>query len=216
MVCRCFGEPTFASTSGWAITRLTVWVFSALMITMKQIWAEIRLRELMSLEDGWGIEEGREVYHKFLGRIEAHPQAVMFRISLAGVRRTDVSFPRESVVELARRFRGQKGFSLWDATDENVLDNWDAAATKREQPLFVWNRKGYRLLGPLPSPGLRRLLDFALESESVTTAQVARHFRWSASNASNKLRALAEGGYLLRREETAASGGIEFLHHRIR
>ena len=189
---------------------------SALMNVVKQRWAEVRLRDLMALEDAWGVEEGREAYRKLLERVEAHPTALVFRISLAGVRRTDVSFPRESVVEMARRFRGQKGFCLWDVSDENLLENWDAAAGKREQPLFVWNRKGHRLLGPAPSPGLEKVLSFSLEHEYVTTAQVAKDFRWSASNASNKLRSLTEGGYLLRREEAATSGGIEYLHYRIR
>jgi len=186
------------------------------MNIVKQNWTEVRLRDLMALEDAWGVEEGREVYRKLLERVEAHPSALIFRLSLAGVRRTDVSFPRESVVEIARRFRGQKGFCLWDVADENLLENWDAAAAKREQPLFVWNRKGYRLLGPTPSPGLSKVLNFAIEYESVTTAQIVNHFRWSPSNASNKLRSLTQSGYLLRREEAATSGGIEFLHYRVR
>src|SRR5206468_11789022 len=109
--------------------------------------------------EGLGVEEGREVYQKLLDRVEKNPGAMVFRISLAGVRRTDVSFPRESVVELARRFRGQKGFCLWNVSDENILDNWDAAAMKREQPIFEWSRKGHRLIGPEPSHGLRQALD---------------------------------------------------------
>lgn len=186
------------------------------MNPVKQIFVEIKLRDLMSIPDGWGVEEGREIYHKLLERVETHPEATIFRISLAGVRRTDVSFPRESVIELAVRYKGQKGFSVWDAADENLLDNWDAAAIKRAQPLFVWSRKGYRLLGSVPSAGLKGVLEFALEHDYVTTAQVASHFKWTASNASNKLRALTEAGYLLRREETARTGGLEFLHYRIR
>jgi hypothetical protein len=186
------------------------------MNAVKQNWVVIRLRELMSLPDGWGVEEGREVYHKLLGRIEAHPEASVFRISLGGVRRTDVSFPRESVIELARRFRGQKGFCLWDVSDENLLENWDAAALKRDQPLFAWNRKGYRLLGLQPSAGLRKVLEFALEHDIITAAQLASQFGWTTSNASNKLRSLSEGGYILRREETAPSGGIEYMYQRVR
>jgi hypothetical protein len=186
------------------------------MKPVNQNWAEVRLRDLMPHDEGWGVEEGRDVYHKLLDRVEKNPGATVFRISVEGIRRTDVSFPRESVVELAQRFRGQKGFCLWNASDENILENWDAAALKREQPIFEWGRKGYRLLGPEPSQGLRQVLDFALDRDAVTTAQVASHFRWSAANASNKLRSLADGGYLLRREESAPTGGIEFVYHRVR
>lgn len=195
---------------------MTIAFESGLMKGVKQNWVEIRLRELMSMPDGWGVEEGREVYHKLLGSVEANPSALVFRISLAGVRRTDVSFPRESVIELAVRFRSQKGFCLWDVTDDNLLENWDAAAAKREQPLFVWNRKGARLLGPQPSAGLKGPLEYALENETLTTAQVAHHFKWSSPNASNKLRALSDGGYVLRLGNTAASGGIEYVYHRIK
>ena len=176
----------------------------------------MRLRDLMSLPDGWGVEEGREVYHKLLERVEVHSQAVVFRISLAGVRRTDVSFPRESVIEMAYRYRGQKGFCLCDLSDDNLAENWDAAALKRGQPIFVWSRKGYRLLGPLPSTGLRKVLDLIMEQDNITTAELARHARATVSNASNKLRALSDGGYILRREQAAATGGIEYVYKRIR
>lgn len=186
------------------------------MKLVKRNCTEIRLRQLMSAEDGWGIEEGRKVYRKLLDQVEAHSGAIVFRISLAGVRRTDVSFPRESVVEVAVRFRGQKGFYLWDVKDQNVLENWDAAASKREQPLFVWTDKKARLLGPEPPPSFKDVLEFALQHDSVTTTRVATEFALSTSNASNKLRGLSDMGYLLRREETASTGGIEYVYQRVR
>src|SRR5689334_22475085 len=99
----------------------------------------IRLRAHMDRADGWGHAEGQEVLERLLSLIEAQPAVRLVRISLHGVERTDASFPRESVVELAKRFRGTIGFCLTDAEDQDLLDNWDAAARKKEQPLIAWN-----------------------------------------------------------------------------
>jgi hypothetical protein len=187
-----------------------------LVRSVKPSCTEIRLRELMSEPDGWGIEQGRQVYRKLLACVDAHPTSIVFRISLARVKRTDVSFPRESVVELAARFRGQKGFYLRDVNGESLLENWDAAANRREQPLFVWVDKTPRLLGPEPPRTVKDVLAFALQHDFVTTARVAGQFGLSSSNASNKLRTLSDMGYLLRKEEAAPTGGLEYVYHRVR
>ncbi len=177
---------------------------------MKQSTATIRLRESMDRDDGWGRTEGREVFDRLLAIVDANPEVALFRISLAGVRRTDASFPRESVAELAKRFRGKKGFCLVEVEDADLLDNWDAAANKKEQPLLVWYSRGRRLLGPAPSEGLRALFDFVADRSGTTTSEAATVLGLNVPNASNKLKALWEQGYVLRRERVAATGGIEF------
>lgn len=176
---------------------------------------ELRLRDYMAADDGWGHEEGHRLYKKLLDIVERNPDEVIFRLSLKGVSRTDTSFPRESVVELARRFRGQKGFCLTDVSNEDLIDNWDAAALKREQPLFVWTATGYRLLGPAPSHGTREVLDYVLQMGTVTSAQVAEALGLKVPNASNKLKELWTSGYILRREDVSPSGGIEYRYFRI-
>lgn len=184
---------------------------------MNEMAFEIRLRDLMASSDGWGHEEGREVFANLLKVVESNPGKRIFRISLAGVSRTDASFPRESVMELARRYRGDKGFCLVDGSNPDLLDNWDAAAEKKNQPMVVWlSDEKYQLIGPQPSRGNTATLAFALLTPVVRAAEVAEQLDLKVQNASTKLKQLWEQGFLLRREDVADSGGVEYQYFRIR
>ena len=185
------------------------------MNILNQMTATIRLRDLMDRDDGWGNEEGREVHHKLLHAVEREAGTLIFRISLAGIRRTDASFPRESVVEVAKRFRGQKGFCLTEVAHPDLLDNWDAAALKRQQPLTVWCRDHPTIIGPAPSRGTQRLVDYVLSVRETTAATVAKALQLTLTNASSKLKHLVEAGFILRRNAIAPTGGVEYHYFRI-
>ena len=182
---------------------------------MNETPATLRLRDYMDDQDGWGHEQGHRVFEALLKSLEGLPASRVIRVSLSGVRRTDASFPRESVIELARRFRGERGFCLVDVRDPDLLDNWDAAALKRGQPLVSWWGDNWRLLGPSPSRGNTKTFEYLMATESATASHVAKILTLSLTNASTKLKQLLEGGYLLRSEETAQSGGVEYVYHRI-
>ncbi len=177
---------------------------------------QIRLRDFMSRDDGWGHEEGQSVLGQLLRAVEDHSRVDLVRISLEGVRRTDASFPRESVVELARRYRGEKGVCLTHCTNQDLLDNWDAAALKKEQPLLVWNDDQYRIIGPPPSLGNQEMLQLALSRASITASTAAKALDLKITNASMKLKQLEQQGYLLRKEVVSPSGGKEFVYLRIK
>ena len=177
---------------------------------------QIRLRDYMPGPDGWGHAQGRHIYEKLRALVEAHPGEMIYAISLEGIEHTDASFPRESVVELARRYRCQRGFCLQDATDPDLLDNWDAAALKREQPLIVWQGETARILGPQPGEGLREMLRYVLSVPFTATSDAAHALHLKVPNASNKLKQLWQGGYIMRRERTASSGGVEYEYYRIK
>jgi hypothetical protein len=176
----------------------------------------IKLREFMDREDGWGTDEGQEVFLRLSRFIQDHPATTVFHVSLDGVRRTDASFPRESVMEVARKLRKKAGFCLFDVDNQDLLDNWDAAALKKEQPIFVWLKKGHRLLGPQPSPGTAEVLDFTLEKTQTRAADVSKELGLKIPNASMKLKQLWEQGFVLRREDVADTGGIEYIYFPIR
>lgn len=176
----------------------------------------ISLRELMERSDGWGHEEGRQLHTKLLARVEENPADLVCSISLTGVERTDASFPRESVMELARRFRGHRGFCLTDVENQDLLENWDAAATKIGQPLCVWSGENARLIGPKPTEGTTELFDYILENPFVTTSMIVSKFNLSVQNASNKLNRLWSDGYVLRRERVSPSGGTEYQYFKIK
>lgn len=176
----------------------------------------IVLRDFMGDQDGWGTDEGRIVCDKLLHYVESHPEVQVFHVSLSGVRRTDASFPRESVMELARRYRKKLGFCIVDVSKDDLLDNWDAAALKKEQPMFCWLPKGYKALGPQPSTGCADVLNLVLGGIETRASDVSKDLSLKIANASMKLKQLWEQGFVLRREDTADSGGIEFVYYPIR
>lgn len=183
---------------------------------MNQKGQQIDLRDHMDRDDAWGVEEGREIHARLLTVVEANPGVRVFRISLQRVKRTDASAPRESVLELARRYRKDKGFCLVDMHHSDLRENWDAAALKKDQPLCIWDEKRCDWIGPQASRGTRDVLDFvAGRSNPVFTSEVCKALDLSAQNASTKLKALWEKGYLLRQEMSAPTGGVEYAYLRI-
>ena len=81
---------------------------------------------------------------------------------------------------------------------------------------MAWCGQDYTILGPQPSASNLTLLEIVLSKQSVTTAQVAVDLDISVQNASTKLKKLVEEGYIMRREEVAESGGIEYVYAAIR
>lgn len=176
----------------------------------------IRLVDLMGSPEGWGRTQGREVYQRLLGAVEANAGVMVFKVSMKGVRRVDISFASETVVEIARRYRGEKGFCLIDLADGDLIENWEAAATKKEQPVLIWHNGRPRVAGPEPSAGNRDAFRFALERPEVRAAEFAEAGKGiGIANASMKFKQLWEQGYLLRRESAAESGGLEYRYFRI-
>lgn len=170
----------------------------------------------MNSPEGWGRSQGRETYSKLLEYVEAHPGVLIFRVSLDGVNRVDISFASETLVELARRYRGSKGFCFIDLLDLDMLENWEAAAERKGQPLMVWSEGGVRPIGFMPSQGNIGALNFALQREATRASEfVSAHPGVSIANASMKFKQLWEQGFLLRRENVAESGGMEFVYYRI-
>lgn len=186
------------------------------MPSMKQTSCEIKLIELMNTPDGWGNVQGREVGIRLEGIIQKHPATEIFQVSFSGINRTDASFSRESVVEIASRWRTRKGIAIIDLNDDDLIENLELAANKKSQPLFLWNDDSWTLLGQLPSRGNTDLLNYTLSIPEITTAMAASALDLKLTNASTKLKQLWEGGYIMRREEIATSGGIEYIYYRIK
>lgn len=177
---------------------------------MKRNVATIRLRDHVPSAAPWGSELGRRVNECLRATVEGMPTTTIFAISLLGIERTDASFPREAVIELALHFRMRRGFYLIDLDDVDLIDNLDAAATRRQQPLLLWASTPPCILGPQPGEGVRSMLMHVLSHGAVTAAEAARSLGIKVPNASNKLKELWEDGYILRRERAAPTGGVEY------
>ena len=173
------------------------------------------LHEFMGRSDGWGRGQGREVYQRLLEFVEKSPGTIVFRISMKGVQRIDISFSSETIVELAHRYRRTKGFCVIDLTDKDLVENLDAAAEKKKQPILLWNGRSASVLGLKPSEGMREAFQFAMGRGQSRAAEFAIKMGISIANASMKFKQLWEQGFLLRREGTADTGGVEFVYQRI-
>ena len=175
----------------------------------------LQLRNVMDKGEGWGRDQGRQVYQRMLRFVEDSPGILVFRVSMKGVNRLDISFSSETIVELARRYRTRKGFCLIDLTDQDLIENLDAAAEKKEQPMLVWHGRSADLIGAVPSEGTREAFAFAMGRPECCGAEFAQSRSISINNASMKFKQLWEQGFLLRREAIAESGGVEFVYQRI-
>ncbi|TXN83552.1 DNA-binding protein [Methylobacterium sp. WL8] len=166
--------------------------------------------------DGWGRSMGRKVFDRLRDHVDKRPEQRIFGISLAGIEHLDLSFASESLVEIAKRYRGTKGFYLTDMPDDDVRDNIDAAAARKDQPLFVWCNRVPTLIGAPPSPGNREALAFALDRPATRASDFAStRESMSIANSSSKFKQLWNGGFLLRSDGSADSGGAEFVYHPI-
>lgn len=175
---------------------------------------DIPLRDLMGETQGWGHEQGMLVAGLVRSHIEAYP-ALIVRLSLRGIERMDVTYTGE-LVRLASHEHLRRGFCLVHVGSKDLQANWDAAAYKHVQPLFAWDADlSCCLLGPEPSIGLWDMLRYVLSVSSARTATAAAALGLKVPNASNKLKSLWNSGYILRREHSAGSGGIEHEYLRI-
>ena len=176
----------------------------------------IKLRDFTKDAHPFGNVQGKDVFHKLMKLVDSLPSCNVFGISLDGIEATDASFPRESVMALARFYRGEKSFYLIDITDQDLIDNWNYAAEAKEQPLVIWSGNKYKVIGPEMTKGTRDVVEFVLENGSVTTASISAAFGISIPNASTRLKKLYSAGYITRTEEAAESGGREFIYYAIK
>ena len=186
------------------------------MNEMNKNAAVLRLRNFMDAQDGWGRAEGREVYRRLVEFVEQNPGILVFRVSVEEIQHVDISFASETLIELARRYRGTKGFCFIDMSNLDMLENWDAAAEKKKQPITLWQGGTPRTVGLGPSEGNTSAYAFALDRPSARAAEFAKCSpRMTTANASTKFKQLWEQGFLMRRESSADSGGTEYVYYRI-
>jgi hypothetical protein len=185
------------------------------MASMNEGVRVLALHDFMDRPEGWGRDQGRQVYQRLLRFVEGSPGTVIFKVSMKDVQRLDISFASETLVELARRYRGTKGFCLIDIDDKDLIENVDAAAEKKGQPILVWQGKSAHLIGAKPSEGTREAFQFAMGRAQSRATEFATQKQMPIANASMKFKQLWEQGFLLRRESAADTGGVEYVYHRI-
>ena len=172
----------------------------------------IKLYDLVGESTVFGNDQGREIYQKLLSALDKHPSNKIVGISLSGITRSDASFPRESVISLAKSRRGEKGFYLQDFASRDLMDNWDYAAKAKDMTIIVFTDDQYELIGKEINSGARELLNLVMKSGIVTTSKVSEVLDVSAQNASAKLKKLLATGLMLATKQVAETGGLEFVY----
>jgi hypothetical protein len=185
---------------------------------MKQTSMTVDLREFTDGKDHpYGNGQGKRTFRALVDHLDARPSLRILGISLGGLVATDASFPRESVLSVARHFRCERGIFLIGVRDRDMVDNWRYAAIAKEQPLVIWYPKNeFEIIGPDMGSATSSLVTYVLRAGSVSASQVAQDLDMTVQNASTRLKKLYTQGYVLRTEATAESGGIEFLYEAIK
>lgn len=172
----------------------------------------IKLVDVTKDEHPNGNVKGKAVFAELSNIIESHQGTDMFGISLSGIVATDASFPRESVMSLAKHYSGSKFFYLIDMNDEDLVDNWTYGAIAKEQPMTVWDDNHAFFIGPDMTKSIEELANYMLLKRDVTTSDISKAFDITTQNASTRLKNLYKFGYVRRVEDIAESGGKEFIY----
>lgn len=183
---------------------------------MKQKNPTLALCHFTADSTPFGTEQGQTTCAKLQKELNKYAGSKLIGISFKGIDRIDVSFSRESVVNLAKSKRGEIGFYLKDLKNKDHIENLKAAAKAKEQPLVIWDGDSFDVIGPDISSDMTELLKFIMEKETVTTSVVAKKFDLSAPNASGKLKKLLTWGLVIGSKESAESGGLEYIYTAIK
>ncbi|MRT30426.1 helix-turn-helix domain-containing protein [Herbaspirillum sp. CAH-3] len=187
---------------------------------MNETTIKISLLEVTNEHSPSGSIKGQEVFNSLVSIISSQPAVRIVAISLLGIQSTDATFPRESVVSVAKHFRGEVGLylcdlDLLDVSARDFIANWGYAAAAKDQPLVLWDNDTYELIGPITAASAP-WVHLVLSKGPISAAQVAVEFETSVQNASTRLKRLVDQGYFMRSEVSADSGGIEFIYHAIK
>jgi len=182
---------------------------------MNQNVREIRLRSLFTGPEVWGRGPGILVQRALITKIGHDQVPEVIRLSLEGVKRMDVTFASEVIIEPVRRYLGIKSICVVHLASSDLAENIMAAAQRHQVPLTIWNGEAVRVVGLAPRAGNRDTLAYVLKRQQVRAAELAEAFNISVANASTKLKQLWEAGFLMRDDGVAKSGGPEFVYRRI-
>ena len=125
----------------------------------------IKLLDIVGDDIAIGNEEGREAFQALSRIVNKNPEQTVFEISLDGISATDASFPRESVVNLAKSLRGEKAFFLSNFKNKDLIDNWSYGADAKDQPLLILDDGKQLWIGPRVKSATKKLLDFIYNQE---------------------------------------------------
>jgi predicted transcriptional regulator len=182
------------------------------MIIMKQSVLTIELYDFAKTDRPYGTIEGRAAFSKLIDHINQLSNISLIKVSLKKIKEIDISYSRETIVSVAKYYKGEKGLYITDVENDDIVENIHFACIAKSQPLLIWTSDTYKVLGePLSAPN-QALLEVVLKKKITTTTNVAKELDISVQNASTRLKKLVDEGYILRTEVSAESGGKEYIY----
>lgn len=163
------------------------------------------------------MEQGRVAFTKVDTVLRDRSEAIV-ELDFSEVQRLDVSFARELIVNLLRKYGSARGFFATHLANESLRENIDAAMLKSGAALLVRSGKtSVQVLGMPLKEHLRATLDVVAKQGVTTSKAVAAEFKGLALTACiNRLKALVDAGLIMRTEGAADSGGKEFSYVALR
>lgn len=177
----------------------------------------VRLRELAGTE-AWGAAYGAQVFGLINGPLLRLPERTIVVLDFSGISKADVSFLREGVGEIVRKYRPNLLFMVAGLTDPDVLSNLESALMLRGDTLLLRQADGYAVpLGKkLPSEHEVTLRAIQGREEFTSAMLTSKPFSLESSTASARLTALWKAGLIDRAPGAAPSGGKEYKYFPIR
>lgn len=160
----------------------------------------------------YGSEFGKQLFAEFKCAIDSssEPNEVI-EIDVSGVQVADVSFLRESVVNLVKHFLGKKFFIVY-GFDGKISSNWEGAANSGGVNIATLKNGIVDYIGPKMGARDRDILTRLYKTGSETSPRISLATNVSVSNASSCLNRLFKKGLIYRDIGSAVSGGKEYTY----
>lgn len=186
------------------------------METMKQTRRELvlSLAEEVQGSDAWGTEFGAEVFARINLKLLVLGEGALVTLDYSGLRRSDVSFQREAVVETLRKHRPRLLFVATGLNDPDLRENLSLALERRGESLLVRETGAHpAVIGKRLAPDQQSTLERIWVVGEITSSDLEGV---KLSTASSRLAYLWKAGLCERVEGTAPTGGREHRFHPIK
>jgi hypothetical protein len=176
----------------------------------------IQLRQYAGNE-AWGAARGATIFAKLNAELLPLPDATLVVIDFSAMRRADMSFLREAIVEIVRKHRPRLLFIADNLSDQDLRANLQSALAWRGESLLLRQPRGSPVvLGKqLPKEHEATLRTLERHEEFTSGMLTVDPFALESSTASARLTALWKAGLVDRAAGIAPSGGREYKYFAI-
>jgi hypothetical protein len=176
----------------------------------------VRLRDVGSAE-AWGTARGALAFGKMNAQLLRLPERTLVVLDFTALARADVSFLREAVVEIVRKYRPRLLFIAMSLGNPDLQANLESALALQGESLLMRQAKSEPVVLGKKLPREHRVTLQALQRHREFTSGMltSKPFELESSTASARLTALWRAGLVDRVQGMARSGGKEYKYFAI-